>query len=276
MNWIVFSVASLLVFSVGAPAQWHPPPAYQKIPILDDCRSTRNTVGVAIQPNILYPQGAVVMCPDRIQQIEKEHPGASLFFQVHEFGHLVLRTRNEAQADEWAARQLSGTPGGNETLRAVVAHFVDVGTRFDPMYGTGLDRALRVCRAGGIPLRDWPLELRKFAANTQAGSGINLKVAASEPYANYAEMIILVDGQPIGFCSSDPDAVLSLPTIAPGTHIVSARNVWVYHAAADGSKTEIARNLSAECQLNFISRRPDLELLFNYNEGDLRLKVDGS
>ncbi len=272
MKGIGYSIAVFLIFSGWAHAQWCPPPAYKEIPVLDDCRLTRNTVGLAIQPNLLYPHGALVMCPDRIQQIEKEHPGASLFFTVHEFGHLVLRTRNEAQADEWAARQLSGAPGGNETLRAVVAHFVDVGTRFDPMYGTGLDRALRVCRAGGIPSRDWPPELRKFALNNRSGSGTSLELAALEPYANYAEMIVSVDNQPIGYCSSEPGTVLNLPTIAPGTHILSARNVWVYHAGADGSRTEIARNLSAECSFNF-SRPGRLEVLFYYNQGDVRLSA---
>jgi hypothetical protein len=92
--------------------------------------------------------------------IDAKHPGAARFFLVHEYGHLALHTENEAEADEWAARQLAAIPKEHETLRAVLQHFVDNAGIDDPLYGTGIDRAFRIANAARLPTADWPSRLR--------------------------------------------------------------------------------------------------------------------
>ena len=95
-----------------------------------------------------------------MRSIDAKHPGASRFFLVHEYGHLALHTENEAEADEWAAKQLAAVPRERETLRAVLQHFVDNPGVDDPLYGTGTARAFRIANAARLPTADWPSRLR--------------------------------------------------------------------------------------------------------------------
>jgi hypothetical protein len=95
-----------------------------------------------------------------MRSIDAIHPGAARFFLVHEYGHLALHTENEAEADEWAARQLAVIPKERETLRAVLQHFVDNAGTYDALYGTGIDRAFRIANAARLPTADWPSRLR--------------------------------------------------------------------------------------------------------------------
>jgi hypothetical protein len=95
-----------------------------------------------------------------MRSIDAKHPGASRFFMVHEYGHLALHTENEAAADEWAAKQLAAIPKERETLRAVLQHFMDSAEVYDPLYGTGIDRAFRIANAARLPTTDWPARLR--------------------------------------------------------------------------------------------------------------------
>jgi hypothetical protein len=95
-----------------------------------------------------------------MRSIDAKHPGASRFFLVHEYGHLALQTEDEAAADEWAARQLAAIPKEHETLRAVLQHFMDDAEVYDPLYGTGIDRAFRIANAARLPTADWPSRLR--------------------------------------------------------------------------------------------------------------------
>ena len=142
---------------------------------------TRHGIGVAVQPTVFYPNGAIFLCPEREQEIDARHPGASRFFLIHEYGHLAMRTREEAVADEWAAKQLAAVPAERGTLRAVLLTFRRSGAFFDPLYGTGFDRALRIARAAGIAEREWPAPLVAYAksleAKTANGTVLTLRTA---------------------------------------------------------------------------------------------------
>src|SRR5271165_5524256 len=195
----------LLIASVGishrSHGQWVPPAELRNVPVLDDCKMTKHGIGVAVQPNVFYPNGAIFLCPEREREIDARHPGASRFFLIHEYGHLAMRTREEAIADEWAAKQLASVPAGRAILRAVLLHFVDDGALFDPLYGTGFDRALRIARAAGIGQREWPGPLVAYekSVETKRAAGTELTLRTAEGYTNAAQMIIRLDRQTIGF-----------------------------------------------------------------------------
>jgi hypothetical protein len=232
--------------------QWVPPAALRNVPILANCQMTKHGVGVSLQPTLFYPHGAIFLCPEREREIDRRRPGASRFFLVHEYGHLAMHTREEAIADEWAAKQLAGVPVEQGTLRAVLLFFVDEGTLFDPLYGTGFDRALRVARAADVPESDWPPPLVAFAKAQEGlranGASLILRVKSSD--ANAAQMVICVDRQPIGVLSNvDGKGRLELPMLVPGPHLIQALQVWLYQTEpSSGEKSEVARKLQAECE----------------------------
>jgi hypothetical protein len=153
-------ILSILFVPSIAPAQWQPPAALRRVPIKYDCKKTQHRVGAALQPNPFFWNGAIYLCPERMHAIDARHPGASRFFLVHEFGHLALHTEDEAAADEWAAKQLAAIPEERETLRAVLLHFVDDANVYDPLYGNGLDRAIRIAKAARLPNSERPPQLR--------------------------------------------------------------------------------------------------------------------
>ncbi|PWT78276.1 MAG: hypothetical protein C5B58_15495 [Acidobacteria bacterium] len=229
--------------------QWVPPEKLRNVPVFADCKMTRHGIGVSIQPNFLYPRGAIFLCPERQSEIERRHAGASRFFLIHEYGHLALHTREEAVADEWAARQMAAIPSEHGGLRAVLLHFVEQGRIFDPLYGTGLDRAFRVAQAARIPQTEWPAELLAYAKSEKIKSriGTKLTLEPGEGYANAAQMIVYLDQQAIGFLSNvDEMKSLDLPSLAPGPHLLQAREIWVFHVETGTSKKELARRLIAE------------------------------
>src|SRR5262245_62116298 len=214
---------------------------------------TRHGGGASIQPNLLYPRGAIFMCPEREREIDLQHPGASRFFLVHEYGHLALHTREEAVADEWAAEQLAAIPLERGTLRSVLSHFVDQGGTFDPLYGTGLDRGLRVARAARLPQSQWPAELVAYANSEAAedASRTTLNLQRGDGYANAAQMIIVLDRKPLGFLSNvDEMKILQLPSLPPGRHLLQADQVWIFHVEAGTQKVEVARGLHAETEFH--------------------------
>jgi hypothetical protein len=236
------------------PGQWVPSAALRNVPILANCQMTKHGVGVSLQPTLFYPQGAIFLCPEREREIDRRRPGASRFFLIHEYGHLAMHTREEAVADEWAARQLATMPEERSTLRAVLLFFVDEGTLFDPLYGAGFDRALRVARAADIPERDWPGPLVAYARAQEGlranGTSLILRVKSGD--ANAAQMVICVDRQPIGVLSNvDGKGRLDLPMLVPGQHLIQALQVWLYQTVpSSGEKSEVARKLQAECEFN--------------------------
>jgi hypothetical protein len=254
-DWGWFVAWFLLTAICAAPrsrGQWVPPGPLGKVPILTDCKMTRHGVGVSLQPTLFFPSGAIFLCPEREREIDAQHPGASRFFLVHEYGHLALHTREEAVADEWAAKQLATVPAERETLRAVLFYFVDEGTLFDPLYGTGFDRALRVARAAKIRVNEWPTALIAYAKaqEVKRATGTLLTLRVQGAYTNVAQMVVSIDRQPIGVLSNaNGEKPLALPRLAPGHHLIQALQVWLYHSEPSGVQSEVARRLEAECEI---------------------------
>jgi hypothetical protein len=169
-----------------------------------------------------------------------------------------MRSREEAVADEWAAKQLAMVPAERGTLRAVLSYFVDQGPLFDPNYGTGFDRAWRVARAAGIPEREWPPPLVAYARarDAERATGTTLTLRIEGGYTNAAQMLISLDRQPIGVLSNvEGERPLQLPKLSPGRHLIQARQVWLYHTEPSGVKSEVARRLEAGCEFESTGRR---------------------
>jgi hypothetical protein len=269
-------LSCLLLLGSSHQGQWVPPLELRGVPVFADCKMARHGVGMNIQPNIVYPHGAIFMCPERELEIDKRHPGAARFFLVHEYGHLALRTREEAVADEWAAKQLSGVPSERATLRAVLEHFVEQAWVFDPSYGTGLDRALRVAEAANLPESEWPVQLVSFAksqARMQANR-VTLSLQKPEGYANAAQMTIFLDRKPLGFLSNvDAVKVLEVPSLTSGQHLLQAEQIWIYHIGEGEQKAEIARGLSAETEFAAPKGRR-LSLRFRYDGESVTIRVE--
>jgi hypothetical protein len=265
-------ILALILLAAGcaaerSPGQWVPPDALRRVPVRADCRMTKRDVGVSIQPTLFYPNGAIFLCPEREREIEARRPGASRFFLVHEYGHLAMRSREEAVADEWAAKQLGKVPAERVTLRAILCYFVDEGTLFDPSYGTGLDRALRVARAAGMPVREWPPGLLAYAKTQEdeRANGMSLTLRMQDGYTNAAQMVISIDRQPIGVLSNvEGERPLRLSKLSPGRHLIQALQVWLYHVEPSGGKSEVARRLEAECGFESTGQRViQIELRFD-------------
>jgi hypothetical protein len=256
--------------------QWVPPAELRNVPVLEDCKMTRHGVGVAVHSTLFYPKGAIFLCPERERAIDARHPGASRFFLIHEYGHLAMRTREEAIADEWAAKQLASVPGGRSILQAVLLHFADHGALFDPLYGTGFDRALRIARAAGIGPRDWPASLLAYEKSVEAktATGTELTLRRVDGYTNAAQMIIRLDRQTIGFLSNvDENTPLELPKLAPGRHLVQAAQVWLYHTDPSGTKSEVTRGLQAETEFNSTGANR-LAIDFRFDGDTLAIQIE--
>jgi hypothetical protein len=241
-----------------SPTQWIPPAALRNVPVRADCKMTRHGVGVSIQPTLFYPLGAIFVCPQRQREIETQRPGASRFFLVHEYGHLAMRSREEAVADEWAAKQLAMVPAERGTLRAVVSYFVDEGTLFDPNYGTGFERAWRVARAAGIAQSEWPSPLVVYAKalEVEHATGMFLTLRMQGGYTNAAQMVVYIDRQPIGVLSNvEGESPLRLSKLSPGRHFIQAFQVWLYHTEPSAVKSEVARRLQAQCEFESTGKR---------------------
>jgi hypothetical protein len=267
---ILLAIGLSVEFAASALGQWVPPAELRSVPVKEDCRTTHHGVGVSVQPTLFFPKGAIFLCPERMHEIDAAHPGASRFFLVHEYGHLALRTREEAAADEWAARQLSAIEPA--TLKAAILHFIDEGQRFDPLYGSGLDRALRVARAGRIPKNQWPDQLTDYERREATGQTLALHMKVG--YANASQMTVFIDGKAIGFLSNlDRPAPLSFPSLSSGSHQLELTNIWVYHAEPDGKKSEISRSLNAETNFQSTGNHP-LVLDVDYDSDDLEIRVE--
>ena len=234
-----------------SPGQWVPPAPLRNVPVLADCQMTRHGVGVSLQPTLFFRMAQSFFVPNANEKLTLRHPGASRFFLVHEYGHLAMRTREEAVADEWAAKQLAMVPAERGTLRAVLSYFVDEGTLFDPLYGTGFDRALRVARAAGIAEREWPAALIAYAkAQEVKRADRNIADASGAGWIPQCR----ADGH---FYRSATDRCSEqrgwgkascLAEAGSGHHLIQALQVWLYHREPSGVKSEVARRLEAECE----------------------------
>jgi hypothetical protein len=251
-----------------ASAQWTPPADLRKVLVRDDCARTGHRIGLSFQPSLIHPNGEIFLCQDRARAIDAARPGASKFFLVHEYGHLALHTRDEAEADEWAARQLAVAAGGKQILQAAILHFLDEGTHFDPLYGNGWDRAVRIAREGGIPKAAWPTRLREYeqARAVAAAEGTTIRLRMAPGYVNRAEMIVYVDDQAIGFLTNRASEPLPLPRLGAGQHLLRVSDVWLFHTEENGARSEVVRELQAETEFKLnTGRQLALELAYDYD-----------
>ncbi|MEO8835590.1 MAG: hypothetical protein ABI364_02505 [Caldimonas sp.] len=122
-----------------ARAQWRATGPLAAIPVVKDCNETGGDVAVArLDPPTIY------VCPHVMALVRKKTPGAEQFYLVHEYGHVVQGTADEALADCWAARELARTASGRRIVEAAVEHFRQRGSEYSPRYGTPIARAERI------------------------------------------------------------------------------------------------------------------------------------
>jgi hypothetical protein len=213
--------------SGSASAQWTPPLSLQDVPVREDCAKTKGGIGISFQPTIFNPHGAIYLCPRRALEIDRAHPGASLFFRVHEYGHLALHTRNEALADGWAAEQLAHSVSGRTTLNATLSYFTHLGNRFALMYGAGYDRALTVAESGEIPRERWPPALAAYerALNDKRARNGSIQLRAAD---QIADGLLWIDDQLVGFVSTETAyRNPPVPDLARQQHRLRLQDVWL-------------------------------------------------
>jgi hypothetical protein len=252
-------------------AQWVPPPSLQNVPVREDCTKTNGGIGIAFQPTLFNPHGAIFLCPKRAIKIDRAHPGSSFFFRVHEYGHLALHTRNEALADAWAAEQLSHSTAGRTTLNRILLYFSELGKRFAPTYGSGYDRALTVAESGRIPDEEWPspvVEYRRILNEKRARNGtIQLRMVDQN-----ADGLLWVDDQLVGFVSTvDGCRDLPVPDLQERTHRVRIQDVWVSEMRSPNQL--IAKGLDASALFQGGNSTGGLSIDLNYQAESLTIYV---
>jgi hypothetical protein len=256
-------------------AQWNPPDSLRGIPVRNDCKKTRGGIGESIQPSLFNPHGIIFLCPDRAAAIDQQHPGASFFFRVHEYGHLALGTRNEASADAWAAEQLSHTDAGRAVLRAVLAHFADIGEKFAPYYGTGFYRALNVATTAGIDRREWPQTLVTYQQKWEDRLKRNGSISFRSKEQSMFDGLVVIDGDTLGFFDTMHfDRALPLPALKEGKHELSLVNVWSYQIGQNSKLLALERGMNATASFT-TSNTGDLVVYISGSESDLSVQVKG-
>jgi hypothetical protein len=264
-----------LSLSHSGIAQWNPPDSLRGIPVRNDCKKTHGLIGLSIQPSLFNPHGIIFLCPDRAEAIEQRHPGASFFFRVHEYGHLALGTRDEASADAWAAEQLSHTGAGRAVLRAVLAHFADIGEKFSPYYGTGFYRALNVATTAGIDRREWPQTLVTYQQKWDDRLKRNGSLSFHSKERTSFDGLVVIDGNTVGFFDTlHADYVLPLPVLTPGTHKLSLIDVWSYQVGQNNKLSALMRGMNATASFT-TSNTGDLTGYISGGESDLSVEVKG-
>jgi hypothetical protein len=268
---IAFGFFVSLHFGGGSAgeAQWTPPPSLQNIPVREDCVKTQGGIGISFQPTVFNPQGVIYLCPSRALEIDRAHPGASLFFRVHEYGHLALHARNEALADAWAAEQLSHSPSGRATLDAVLSYFMHLGKRFALMYGTGYDRALTVAESGLIPHDRWPPALVDYqrSLNEKRGRNGTIRLHTTD---QTADGLLWIDDQLVGFVST-AEAYRNppVPNLSGRTHSLRLQDVWVSQMPGN----LVANGIDASAVFEGGNSANGLLINLDYQAGSLSLSV---
>ena len=264
---------TLFLFARPLAAQWAPPDDLKAVPVRNDCRKTKGTIGFSFQPSLFNPHGIIFLCPDRAAAIEGASPGASFFFRVHEYGHLALGSRDEAMADAWAADQLGRTDEGKNVLLAVIAYFAGIGDRFAPYYGTGFYRALNVATAGGIDRSRWPASLlayqQRWTNRLQHNGSIVFRI--DKPFS--ADGLVVIDNRTLGFFDTlHPERVLPLPELSEGTHRILLADVWTYQSGTDHRLQVLDRGRDATASFT-IRKRADLMGSISTTDSGLSLSV---
>jgi hypothetical protein len=254
-------------------AQWNPPDSLEGIPVRNDCKKTRGLIGLSFQPSLFNPHGIIFLCPERAAAIEQRHPGASFFFRVHEYGHLALGTRDEASADGWAAEQLSHTDAGRAVLRAVLAHFADIGEKFSPYYGTGFYRALNVATTAGLDRREWPQTLVTYQQKWEDRLKRNGSISLRSKGQSVFDGLVVIDGDTLGFFDTMHfDRALPLPALKEGMHKLSLVNVWSYQVGQNNKQLALVRGMNTTA--SFTTSKPeDLVGYISGSESDVSVEV---
>ena len=140
-------VLAVLAALVGpAEAQWRPRGALAAVPVIRECDETGGDIAVTrLEPPTIY------LCPRVVELARKADPGVEHFFLVHEYGHVVLQSGDEAAADCWAARELAKAPNGERYLAAAIRHFRRRGEDASRRYGTPVERAERIRACADAP-----------------------------------------------------------------------------------------------------------------------------
>jgi hypothetical protein len=271
-NAYLFGLSGLLVLGANSgQAEWTPPSQLRKVPVREDCDKTNGVIGIAFQPTLFSPHGAIFLCPKRALEIDRTHPGASFFFRVHEYGHLALHTRNEALADGWAARELSQSVAGRTTLRAAFLYFTDLGDRFAPMYGNGYDRALTVAESAGIPHQDWPAALVEYHRSLSEKRSLNgpIRLNISD---QAADGLLWIDDQLVGFVST-LEGYLNppVPVLSGETHRLRLQDVWI--TEIDPPNRLIAKGLETSIQFEGSNSSQGLIITLRYQGNSLTVSV---
>jgi hypothetical protein len=267
-----FCLISLSLSHFGL-AQWTPPDSLRSIPVRNDCKKTQGGIGMSFQPTLFNPHGIIYLCPDRAGAIDQRHPGASFFFRVHEYGHLALGTRDEAAADAWAAEQLSRSDAGQAVLRAVLAHFVDIGQKFAPYYGTGFYRGLNVATTAGIDRREWPQALVDYQQKWENRLKQNGSISFRSVEQSVFDGLIVIDGDTLGFFDTlHGDRVLPLPVLNEGTHKLSLVNVWSYRVGPNDKQQTLLRGMNATTSFT-TPKRGDLVGYISEADSDLSVEI---
>jgi hypothetical protein len=267
-----FCLISLFLSQFGI-AQWNPPDSLRGVPVRNDCKKTRGLIGLSFQPSLFNPHGIIFLCPDRAAAIEQRHPGASFFFRVHEYGHLALGTRDEASADGWAAEQLSHTDAGRAVLRAVLAHFADIGEKFSPYYGTGFYRALNVATTAGLDRREWPPTLVTYQQKWEDRLKRNGSISFRSRGQLVFDGLVVIDGDTLGFFDTMHfDRALPLPALKEGTHKLSLVNVWSYQIGQNNKQLALVRGMNTTASFT-TSNTEDLVGYISGSESDLSVEV---
>ena len=146
------SLASLTTLALlgaaagSAQAQWRPAGALAAVPVIRGCDETGGDIAVTrLEPPTIY------LCPRVVELARKADPGVEHFFLVHEYGHVVLQSGDEAAADCWAARELAKAPNGERYLAAAIRHFRRRGDDASRRYGTPVERAERIRACADAP-----------------------------------------------------------------------------------------------------------------------------
>jgi hypothetical protein len=266
--WLTF-----LLLARPVAAQWSPPADLKSVPVRYDCRKTKGTIGMSFQPSLFNPHGIIFLCPDRAAAIDRISPGASIFFRVHEYGHLALGSRDEAMADAWAADQLGRTDNGKSVLLAAISYFAGVGDRFAPYYGTGFYRALNVATSGGIDRSRWPDSLLDYQQRWTDRLQHNGSIVFRTNKQFSADGLVVIDNRTLGFFDTlHPERALPLPELSEGTHRISLTDVWTYQFGTDHRLQALERGLSATASFT-IQKGMDLIGSISANDTDLSLSV---
>ena len=194
---------------------------------------------------------------------------------MHEYGHLALGTRDEAAADAWAAEQLSQGDAGRAVLRAVLAHFADIGEKFAPYYGTGFYRGLNVATTAGIDRKEWPETLVAYQRKWEDRLKRNGSISFRSKEQTVFDGLVVIDGDTLGFFDTMyADRSLPLPALKEGKHELSLVNVWSYQIGQSNKLLALVRGMNATASFT-TSNTGDLVGYISGSESDLSVVVKG-